>query len=194
MIRMNYGVRNTWWAGTTSAVRVGQVALAFALCCGGWLVAGAQARPAASAPAQGSAKSTPRRQQLEQQLRRRLWRATKDRVGLTDAQMTRLGQTSQKFDGRRRTLNQAERAQRATLRTQILAGDKADQNAVAAALDQLHQLQRQRLDLQADEQKELATFMTPLQRAKYAALQEQVRRRVDSLRRQRPESKRIATP
>jgi hypothetical protein len=32
--------------------------------------------------------------------------------------------------------------------------------------------------------------MTPIQRAKYAALQEEVRRRMDALRRQRPDSAR----
>lgn len=35
------------------------------------------------------------------------------------------------------------------------------------------------------EQRAFAAFMTPLQRAKYAALQEQLRRRVETLRRQR---------
>ncbi len=131
------------------------------------------------------------RQQLEQQLRRRLWSVTKERVGLTDAQMSSLAQTTRKFDARRRSLNQEERAQRAELRTQIMAGDRADQERVAAALDQLLQVQRQRLDVQVQEQAELATYMSPLQRAKYAALQEQVRRRVDALRRQRPDSGRL---
>lgn len=131
------------------------------------------------------------RQQLEQQLRRRMWSVTKERVGLTDAQMSSLGQTTQKFDARRRALNQAERAQRQELRTQILAGDKADQARIGAALDQLLQLQRQRLDIQGEEQAELSKFMSPLQRAKYVALQEQVRRRVEALRRQRPDSGRL---
>ncbi|HET9683588.1 MAG TPA: hypothetical protein VFP15_05755, partial [Gemmatimonadaceae bacterium] len=76
----------------------------------------------------------------------------------------------------------------------ILAGDRADQNRVAAALDQLLKLQRQRLDTQAEEQEELATFMSPLQRAKYAALQEQVRRRVEALRRARPDSSPLGVP
>jgi Spy/CpxP family protein refolding chaperone len=80
------------------------------------------------------------------------------------------------------------------LRGQILAGDKADQSRVSAALEQLQQLQRQRLDLQGQEQQEFASFMTPLQRAKYAALQEQVRRRVEALRRQRPDSSGLGTP
>ena len=56
---------------------------------------------------------------------------------------------------------------------------------MAAALDRVLQLQRQRLDLMADEQKDLAGFLTPVQRAKYAALQEQIRRRVENARRQR---------
>jgi hypothetical protein len=44
------------------------------------------------------------------------------------------------------------------------------------------------VELQAAEQQELATYLTPIQRAKFAALQEQVRRRVEALRRQRPDS------
>jgi len=41
------------------------------------------------------------------------------------------------------------------------------------------------VELQAEEQRELAGYMTPLQRARFAALQEQVRRRVEMLRRER---------
>lgn len=129
-----------------------------------------------------------RRQRLEQQLRRGLWRAAKTRVGLTDDQMARLEQTSQRFDRDRRALAQEERSQRLALRAEILADDKADQTRVAAALDRLLALQRQRLDLHAAEQRELSTFMTPMQRAKYAALQEGVRRRLEALRRQRPDT------
>jgi hypothetical protein len=129
-----------------------------------------------------------RRQQMERQLRQRLWKVTKEQVGLTDAQMTRLGETTRRFDARRRTINQQERAERAVLRQQIQAGDRADQKRIASALDHLTQLQRQRVDLQAEEQRELSTYMTPLQRARFAALQEQVRRRVEALRRQRPDS------
>jgi hypothetical protein len=129
-----------------------------------------------------------RREQMEQQLRRTLWTLAKERIGFTDAQMTRLEQTSTRFDARRRALVTEERAQRLTLRTELAADAQADQDRVARALDRLHQLQRQRLDLQVEEQREFATFMTPVQRAKYAALQEQVRRRVESLRRQRADS------
>lgn len=129
-----------------------------------------------------------RRQQMERQLRQRLWKVTKEQVGLTDEQMTKLGETTRRFDARRRTLNQQERTERTVLRQQIQAGERADQKRVSAALDHLIRLQRQRVDLQAEEQRELSGYMTPLQRARFAALQEQVRRRVEALRRQRADS------
>ena len=52
---------------------------------------------------------TPRRQQLEARLRQGLWRVTKNRVGLTDEQMTKLAQTSRPFDLQRRQLAVQER-------------------------------------------------------------------------------------
>ena len=151
-------------------------------------IAGAQRRGTAESRPQAGAATPPRRQQMERQLRERLWQVTKEQVGLTDAQMTKLGETTRRFDARRRTLNQQERSERVALRQQLLAGDRADQKLVAASLDHLQQLQRQRVELQAEEQRELAGYMTPVQRARFAALQEQVRRRVEALRRQRPDS------
>jgi hypothetical protein len=130
----------------------------------------------------------PARQQLEARLRQGLWRVAKQRIGFTDDQMSRLTQSSQRFDARRRVLAQDERQQRRALRAGILAGASANQTEIAASLDRLLSLQRQRIDLQIEEQRELSAFMTPLQRAKYAALQEQVRKRVEKLQRQRADS------
>ncbi|MEO6526079.1 MAG: hypothetical protein ABIP93_05605 [Gemmatimonadaceae bacterium] len=136
----------------------------------------------------GAPDNPPARQQLEMRLRQGLWRVAKNRIGFTDDQMARLTQTSQRFDGRRRELAREERQQRLTLRREILAGTSANQSSVGSALDRLLQLQRARVDLQIEEQGEFAAFMTPLQRAKYASLQEQLRRRVENLQRQRAES------
>lgn len=148
---------------------------------------------ASAAEAQGALKAgprddPPRRAQMEQQLRRSLWQIAKERVGFSDEQMVKLEQTSRRYDERRRALAIEERAQRVALRQELQSDAKADQDRVSKALDRLHQLQRDRVDLQIEEQREFATFMTPVQRARYAALQEQVRRRVDALRRQRPDS------
>jgi hypothetical protein len=130
-------------------------------------------------------QGTPRRQQLEARLRQGLWRVTKNRVGLTDEQMTKLAQASRPFDVQRRQLAVQEREERLALRREILAGQGANQQQIATSLDRVLDLQRRRAQLQIDEQRALGAFMTPLQRAKYAALQEQLRRRAENLRRQR---------
>lgn len=135
-----------------------------------------------------------RNQQLQQQIRRSLWRVAKQRIGFSDDQMLRLERTSQRFDQQRRMLAQEEKAQRVAMRTEILADSSANQSNIAIALEQLHGLQQRRLDLQAEEQKEFATFMTPLQRAKFMALQEQVRRRLQDLARARPDSTAVKLP
>ena len=85
---------------------------------------------------------------------------------------------------------------RATLRRELSsetetdgsAAGNADQAVVARTLDRVHELQRERVDLQIEEQRAFAAFMTPVERARYAALQEHVRRRVEALRRNRADS------
>lgn len=139
-----------------------------------------------------AAQNPAARQDLELRLRRGLWRVAKQRIGFTDEQMSKLAESSRTFDERRRTLVRQERAERLALRSEIVAGSSANQTRIAGALDRMMQLQRERVDLQIDEQRAFSTFMTPLQRAKYGALQEQLRRRVENLQRQRAES--LATP
>jgi hypothetical protein len=134
------------------------------------------------------------RQQLEQKFRRGVARVVKQRLELSDDQMSRLSRSSSQFDARRRTLIQDERAQRLALRAEIKAGPSGDQNKIAGALDRLLELQRQRVELQIEEQREFATFLSPLQRAKYFALQEQLRRRMEGLRRAQSDTLADANP
>jgi hypothetical protein len=149
------------------------------------IVADARAQGAARRQPRADADAAPRRQQLEERLRQQLWRVTKNRVGLTDEQMNRLARTSRPFDTQRRQLAINERTERLSLRREILAGTSANQDRVAASLDRMLEIQRRRAQLQIEEQRALAAFMTPVQRAKYAALQEQLRRRAENLRGQR---------
>jgi len=120
---------------------------------------------------------------LERQVQQTLWRLTRQRVGLSDAQMRQLAPVNQRFEIQRRRILRQERETRLALRSAVLDSGKTDQARISQHLDLLMQLERQRIDLVDREQKELGQFMTPLQRAKYMALQEQVRRRVEQLRR-----------
>jgi Spy/CpxP family protein refolding chaperone len=110
----------------------------------------------------------------------------RERVGLSDHQLRRLAPISRQFDAQRQALFREERTTRQMLRRE-LSSDAPDQARISAQIDQLFALQRRRLDLAAEEQRQLATFMTAAQRARYLALQEHLRRRADEMRRRRVE-------
>ena len=122
---------------------------------------------------------------LEQQVRQRMAEVTRDRLGASDDQMVKLQATNQKYDDQRRQLVQQEVQTRLALRQAMNRsdrGDAASQAEVAPLLDRVNTLQRQRLDIQDAEQKELSVYLTPVQRAKYFALEQQVRQRVNQMR------------
>ena len=123
------------------------------------------------------------RAQLERRFQQMLFQMTRRRVGLTDTQMNQLVPINRRFESQRRQLQRQERETRLSLRDAMRDTAQVDQAQINGYLDKLVQLQRQRVDLFAQEQRDLAQFMTPLQRARYTALQEQVRRRVEQLRR-----------
>ena len=123
-----------------------------------------------------------RRQMLEQRLRERTGEVVQKRLGLSDPQMRQLQSTNQQFEGRRTQLLTREREIRRSLRSELMLGDKANQNKVGQLLDETLNLERQRLDLMQSEQRELAKFLTPVQRAKLFGLQNEMRRRTQELR------------
>ena len=118
------------------------------------------------------------RQDLERRVRQAIARVTRRQLNLNDAQMTQLGQVDMKFERQRRQLFQEQRQNRLALRA-AMQDSAANQTLIAQHMDRLLQIERRRVDLLEAEQKDLAAFLTPLQRAKYQALQEQVRRRVE---------------
>jgi|ERR1700686_837358 len=118
---------------------------------------------------------------LDKQFRERVAKLTQDRVGLTDAQMTQLGQSNGRFAPQLSQLAAQERETRRQLRLELTAGGQPNQQHVSALLDESLQLQKQRIAIVEAEQKELARFMTPVQRARYIGLQQQFRKRAQEL-------------
>jgi hypothetical protein len=147
-----------------------------------WMVAAAVLCMAPVADASGQAR--PPAGAGRQQVEAAFDRALRQRVGLSDEQVRRLAPLSQRIEQRRRTLLMEEMTVRQGLRRE-LGADSADQRIVAESLERLLAIQRQRLDLVAEEQKALSEFMTPVQRARYHALQETVRRGAEDMRRRR---------
>lgn len=126
---------------------------------------------------------------LVQALQRRVLEVVQRRLDATDDQMRQLVEVNHKYEGERRALNQRDRAARQTIRADVLRDTLADQSEVSRMLDELVNVQRQRLDVFAREQRDLARFLSPVQRAKYATLQEALRKKVDQLRQERQENR-----
>jgi len=126
---------------------------------------------------------------LEQQVRERTAQVTRQRLGLSDAQMEQLQQINRRFAPQLSQLAVQERETRRQLRQEMVAerSDRtANQQHVSDLLDTSLRIQKQRLGLIEAEQKELARFLTPLQRARYIALQAQFRTRAEQLARKNP--------
>ena len=122
---------------------------------------------------------------LQARVRQRLAAVMKQRLELTDDQMRQLTAVNASYEARRRALMGQERDARVTVRGELQRGKQADQKRVDGALTDLFRIQRARIDLAEQEQRELAKFLQPSQRAGYLALQEQVRRRVEQMRKRR---------
>lgn len=131
---------------------------------------------------QARVQDSAQRARLEGELRRGFARAVRTAVGLTDEQMIRLAPISRKYEQERRRLQMDERAARLALRDLIRDDAPADSAKVSHQLNALVELQRRRAALLEEEQRELAAIMSPVQRARYMALQEQLRRRMLQMR------------
>jgi hypothetical protein len=120
---------------------------------------------------------------LEKQFNQRVAKLAQTRIGLSDAQMAQLEQSTAQYSPRLNDLAAQERQTRQQLRLE-LTSSQPNQQKVGELLDTSLQLQQQRLTLVQAQQKDLARFMTPVQRARYIALQQQFRRRTQELARQ----------
>jgi periplasmic protein CpxP/Spy len=115
----------------------------------------------------------------------RLAQAVQRRLGLTDDQATRLRTTTARFATQRQQLMAQERETRRALRRLSEGADSVDQQGIARNLDELLRIQERRIQIVGEEQRELARFLTPLQRAQYLALQERAFRAAQQQRQQR---------
>lgn len=140
------------------------------------------------APQQGRAGQ--RREQgeravMERRLQERIDNVIRTRLALTDDQFRQLRVVSSRTESDRRALRREEMSVRTELRKQLLAGDAVSETRVAELLDQMPRLERRRIELMEQEQRELAKFLQPSQRARYFAVQDELRRTLQEGQRRR---------
>ena len=128
-----------------------------------------------------NAAANPNRAALEQRFRERSAKVAQQKLGLTDAQLAQLEESNARFAPQLNQLVIRERDTRRQLRLEMTAGDQPNQQHVSDLLDNTMRLQKQRISLVEAEQKDLARFLTPVQRAGYLALQTQFGKRAQEL-------------
>ena len=127
-----------------------------------------------------TARAPGERERLEGTLREALAGAVRTRLNLNDRQASRLMEVNRKFGDDRLRLSRGEVRIRRDLRLAIATGDSTRSPDTARLLDDLLDVQRQRLELHQKEQGELSEFLTPEQRARYIGMMEQLRRRIQA--------------
>jgi hypothetical protein len=118
----------------------------------------------------------PVRQQVRQAFQARI----RDELNLDQPKMRRLNQTEQSFNRQRSEVGQSERQTRLALAA-AMQDSTPDQGKIDGLINQLIQAQRKRADLLEAEQKELSSFLTPMQRAQYLSLTQQLQARMREL-------------
>jgi hypothetical protein len=119
---------------------------------------------------------------LRQQVHQAWVRQVRKQLSLNDQQMRTLNQVNGKYDRQRAEVFRDERQARLGLKAAMEDTTAADQNArVEQQMNVLVQAQRRRADLFESEQKELAGFLTPLQRARFTVMQERLAAQLQKL-------------
>ena len=123
--------------------------------------------------------------QLRQQIEQRFHQIVRQRLALSDDQDAKLRATQERFGAQRRDLMREQADHRQALDRQMQPGVAANPDSVQLHMQGIQRNQERLLRLQQDEDREMAGYLTPVQRAQYQMLRDRLATRLIDLRRQR---------
>jgi len=122
---------------------------------------------------------------LRGQIRERWHARVRQQLQLTDEQASKLQATEDRFFERRRTVMVRQRAVIAGLRAQLQPGAAANPDTVRMLMDERDQNRAALLDLDRDESREMAGYLTAVQLARYQVMRQRLQERILEMRRMR---------
>ena len=124
-------------------------------------------------------------QKLRQEVRER-WRVrVRNELNLTDHQAAKLHATEDRFFARRREIMQRQRAVLEGLHGQLQPGVAANADSVRKLTDARDQNRGTMLQLEREEDKETAGYLSPVQRARYQLMRQRLQERIAEMRHER---------
>jgi Spy/CpxP family protein refolding chaperone len=124
-------------------------------------------------------------ERLRAQIEERFAQRVQEELRLTPDQAAKLRASQEKFGAQRRTLMRQQLERRRALDDQMQPGVAANADSVKRLMDAHQNARAQMLKLEQDEDREMATYLTPVQRARYQQMREGLMRRVMEMRAQR---------
>ncbi len=124
-------------------------------------------------------------QQLRDQVRERWHQVVRRQLDLKPEQAAKLEGTEDRFAAQRRVIGQRQRGVQEALRGQLQPGVAANADSVRRLMDVRDQNRAALAQLERDEEKEMAGYLTPVQRARYQFLRQRLQERIVEMRRQR---------
>jgi hypothetical protein len=141
---------------------------------------------AAPAQAQDTVPARPRLEELRRRVRERFAQRIQQDLRLSPDQVQRLRATVGTYAGRRRDLQVRQRDLRQALGGELRPGVAPSPDSVARLTDKLLDVRVRYAESFREEQRELARYLDPVQRAKLMLLRERLTNRAREFRRRRP--------
>jgi hypothetical protein len=136
----------------------------------------------AAGPVGARAQDPPVVEALRRQIMERFVQSFQTLAGLTPEQDRRFREAVSRSFEQRRELEQRERVLWRALEGQMRPGIAADPDSVSRLLDGLMAVQQAKLEQARGEQREYATFLSPIQRAQLTLMWERLQRQVEQVR------------
>jgi Spy/CpxP family protein refolding chaperone len=124
---------------------------------------------------------------LRRQVQQR-WRAhVRTELDLTDDQAAKLQATEDRFAGQRREVAQRQQQVLQALHRQLQPGVAANTDSVRRLMDAREQNRTAMAELDRNEDRDIAGYLSPVQHARYQLMRQRLQERIAELRRQRRE-------
>jgi Spy/CpxP family protein refolding chaperone len=133
-----------------------------------------------------AAPDSAERERLQQQIEDRFGRVVQQQLQLSEDQVAKLRATEERFRTRRRDIIRGQLDLRRALNGQMCPGCSADADSVRKLMDAIETNRGELFRLQQEQNREMAGYLTPVQRAQYQMLRERFVRRLSEVRRERP--------
>lgn len=140
--------------------------------------------PALATAQEDTAPLPPRRaEELRREIEQRFTERVKEALGLNDEQAARMRGVQAMVAEKRRVLEMQERQMRMALGNQLRPGIAANPDSVTRLVNALTAQRVAFAETFQDEMRELATFLSPVQRGQYFLMRDRLMMQIEELRR-----------